>query len=260
MHVIASEIGKKRRLPEPEGRPRFNFSAWTELPSLPKDMDATEGAGLPAVGFIERALALLALVGSSPLLAVVALAIKIDSPGGPVLFRQERVGLDRRRTSPDPASNGSNRRRTSAIGRPFMLYKFRTMIPDAERQTGPVWAMERDPRITRVGQWLRRLRIDEIPQLINILKGEMRLIGPRPERPYFVSQLVLKIPDYATRQRVPPGITGLAQVKRHYDANVQDVNTKVKYDIYYVTHRSWLLDLKIMMKTIDVMLLGRGAR
>jgi lipopolysaccharide/colanic/teichoic acid biosynthesis glycosyltransferase len=261
--------------------PRFDFSAWTELPPLPGEVQAAEGAGeaeraegagLPDVGLLERGLALAMLVPLSPFMALVALAIKVDSPGGPVLFRQERVGLDRRRRTvgADAGANaGANavaaafaadRRRTHGVGRPFGIYKFRTMIPNAEGLTGPVWATERDPRITRLGRLLRRLRVDEIPQFINVLKGEMRLIGPRPERPHFVDQLVLEIPGYAERQKVPPGITGLAQVKRHYDASVQDVRTKVKYDVYYVNNRGRLLDLKIMIKTIDVMLLGRGAR
>lgn len=256
--------------------PRFDFSAWTELPPLPDEVQAVEGAGeaeraeragLPDVGLLERGLALAMLVPLSPFMALVALAIKVDSPGGPVLFRQERVGLDRRRRTVGAnvgdaagATAAADRRRTHGIGQPFGIYKFRTMIPNAEGLTGPVWATERDPRITRLGRLLRKLRVDEIPQFINVLKGEMRLIGPRPERPHFVSQLMLEIPDYAERQKVPPGITGLAQVKRHYDASVQDVRTKVKYDVYYVNNRGRLLDLKIMIKTIDVMLLGRGAR
>jgi lipopolysaccharide/colanic/teichoic acid biosynthesis glycosyltransferase len=244
-------------------RPRFNFSSWTELPALPGEVQTSEDAGLPRVGALERGLALVMLVGLSPFLALVALAIKLDSPGGPALFRQERVGLDRRRRRAGDVAGESfaaDRRRARGIGRPFGIYKFRTMIPQAERLSGPVWASESDPRITRLGRVLRKLRIDEIPQLINIVKGEMRLIGPRPERGHFVAQLMREIPDYAARQRVPPGITGLAQVKRHYDATVQDVRTKVKYDVYYVNNRSWILDLKIMIKTIDVMLLGRGAR
>jgi lipopolysaccharide/colanic/teichoic acid biosynthesis glycosyltransferase len=260
--------------------PRFDFSAWTELPPLPGEAQAAERAegaeeaeraGLPDVGLLERGLALAMLVPLSPFMALVALAIKVDSPGGPVLFRQERVGLDRRRrtvsakigaNAGDAADDASaaDRRRTHGIGRPFGIYKFRTMIPNAEGLTGPVWATECDPRITRLGRLLRKLRVDEIPQFINVLKGEMRLIGPRPERPHFVDQLVVEIPGYAERQKVPPGITGLAQVKRHYDASVQDVRTKVKYDVYYVNNRGRLLDLKIMIKTIDVMLLGRGAR
>ena len=250
---------EKEGRPPSARQPRFNFSTWTELPPPPGKVQAAESAGLPSVGIGERGLALVTLLAVSPFLALVALAIKIDSPGGPVLFRQERVGLDwRRRTAGD--APGIDRRRTCGIGRPFRIYKFRTMIPNAERQTGPVWATERDPRITRLGHVLRKLRIDEIPQLINIVKGEMRLIGPRPERQHFVSRLVIEISDYAARQKVPPGITGLAQVKRHYDATLQDVRTKVKYDVYYVNNRSWILDLKIMIKTIEVMLWGRGSR
>jgi lipopolysaccharide/colanic/teichoic acid biosynthesis glycosyltransferase len=259
MAVDTIESGEHRRTIET--RPRFSFATWTELPPLPRETGAAEGAGLPKVDLWERVLAFIMLVLLAPALTLVALVIKLDSPGGPVLFRQERVGLDRRRrVLASTAAGGADRRQARGIGRPFGIYKFRTMIPDAERHTGAVWATERDPRITRVGRVLRHLRIDEIPQLINILHGEMRLVGPRPERPQFVHTLMEQIPEYAARQKVPPGITGLAQVKRHYDATVQDVCTKVKYDVYYVNNRSWLLDLKIMIKTIDVMLLGRGAR
>jgi lipopolysaccharide/colanic/teichoic acid biosynthesis glycosyltransferase len=259
MHMAIDTMGGKGGRPRHDADHRFNFSAWTELPSLPSETRPTQGAGLPGVGFWERALAFSMLVIGSPFLALVALAIKVDSPAGPVLFKQERVGLDRRRRTPGDGA-GSERRRTGGVGRPFQIYKFRTMIPNAELKTGPVWASEKDPRITRLGRVMRKLRIDEIPQLINIVKGEMRLIGPRPERPHFIDKLVLEIPDYAERQKVPPGITGLAQVKRHYDASVEDVCTKVRYDVYYVNNRSWLLDLKIVIKTVDVMLLGRGAR
>ncbi len=259
MHMVNSTYGVKDSRQAEAPRPRFNFAVWTDLPPLPREIHAADGAGLPSVGMSDRVTALLMLIPLAPVLALVALAIKIDSPRGPMLYRQERVGLDRRRrTTADATRN--ERRRTRGVGCPFEIYKFRTMIPDAEHQTGPVWATERDPRITRVGRILRKLRIDEIPQLINVLRGEMRLIGPRPERPFFVGQLASEIPHYGDRQRVPPGITGLAQVKRHYDATVQDVRTKVKYDVYYVNNRSWLLDLKIMIMTIDVMLLGRGAR
>jgi lipopolysaccharide/colanic/teichoic acid biosynthesis glycosyltransferase len=134
------------------------------------------------------------------------------------------------------------------------------MIPDAEAASGPVWAADRDPRVTRVGRILRHLRLDEVPQLVNVIRGEMRLIGPRPERPHFVSRLAADIPDYARRTTVPPGITGLAQVEREYDASVDDVRTKLKYDLFYVKNRSRLLDFKILLKTVDVMVRGRGAR
>ncbi|MBD3235128.1 MAG: sugar transferase, partial [Candidatus Eisenbacteria bacterium] len=201
------------------------------------------------------------LVALAPLFAVIAAAIKLDSPGGPVFYRQQRVGLDRRRNSGSRGEYaGGERRQNGGFGQLFGIYKFRTMIPDAEKQTGPVWATEWDPRITRVGRVLRKLRFDELPQLINVIHAEMRLIGPRPERPHFVAQLSAEVPEYLQRHHVPPGITGLAQVEREYDASVSDVARKIRYDLYYARHRSRALDMKILLKTIDVALRGRGAR
>jgi lipopolysaccharide/colanic/teichoic acid biosynthesis glycosyltransferase len=134
------------------------------------------------------------------------------------------------------------------------------MIPDAEKGTGPVWASDRDPRVTRVGRVLRHLRLDEVPQVFNVLAGQMSLIGPRPEREFFVSKLTQDMPDYPRRLSVPPGITGLAQVEKQYDASVSDVRLKLGYDIFYVDNKCRLLDLKILLKTIDVVLRGRGSR
>ncbi len=133
------------------------------------------------------------------------------------------------------------------------------MIPNAEAVTGPVWAEENDPRVTRVGRALRTLRFDELPQLLNVVHGTMRLIGPRPERPQFVERLARAMPEYSRRHAVPPGITGLAQVQRNYDASLDDVRTKLKYDLYYVDNRCWMLNVKIVMKTFDVVFRGRGA-
>lgn len=251
---------------ERAARPRpssgsFNFSSWTYLSPPPPSLAApANGRPLP-VSYWERFVALGLLIPLTPLFGIVAAAIKLSSPGGPILYRQERVGLNRRRNGDCRAPlRVPERRVTRGYGRVFWMYKFRTMIPDAERLTGPIWASERDPRITRVGRILRHLRMDELPQLINVLRSEMRLIGPRPERPHFVQQLCAEIPDYADRQNVPPGITGLAQVEREYDATISDVERKIKYDLYYARHRSGALDIKILLKTIDVMLRGRGAR
>lgn len=239
----------------------FDFSPWTDLQPLARPTavpaQATAGPGL-----LERAVAFTLLAGASPLLAVIALAIKLESPGGPVFYRQERVGLDRRQTTPLTARSRAGkkeRRQTPGVGQRFFIWKFRTMIPNAEAVTGPVWAEENDPRVTRVGRALRTLRFDELPQLLNVVHGTMRLIGPRPERPQFVERLALAMPEYSRRHAVPPGITGLAQVQRNYDASLDDVRTKLKYDLYYVDNRCWMLNLKIVMKTFDVVFRGRGA-
>lgn len=199
-----------------------------------------------------------------PLLIVISLAIKIESPRGPVFYRQVRVGLNRRghaakERSITVAASGERRER-HAEGKPFRIWKFRTMVPDAEAHTGPVWAAQDDPRVTRVGRILRRARLDELPQLVNVIRGEMRLVGPRPERPYFVEKLATGVPEYRRRLTVPPGITGLAQVERAYDEDLDDVRTKLRYDLFYIENRRALLDLKILMKTLSVVLGRRGAR
>ncbi len=173
-----------------------------------------------------------------PIFLLVALAIKLDSRG-PVFFRQERVG---------------------ERGRPFTLLKFRTMVDQAEAHTGPVWASEDDPRITRVGHWLRKTRLDELPQIINVLRGQMSSIGPRPERPHFVAQLQEKIPYYSQRHTIRPGITGWAQVRYRYGATVEEAEEKLQYDLYYVKNMSFFLDLLILLSSIQVVLFGKGAR
>jgi sugar transferase (PEP-CTERM system associated) len=173
-----------------------------------------------------------------PIFLLVAIAIKLDSRG-PVFLRQERVGEG---------------------GRVFVLLKFRTMVEAAEAFTGPVWATKEDPRITRVGHWLRKTRLDEFPQIVNVLKGEMSFIGPRPERPHFVAQLADKIPYYAQRHTIRPGITGWAQVRYRYGATIEDAEEKLQYDLYYVKNMSPFLDLLILLSSIQVVLFGKGAR
>ena len=172
-----------------------------------------------------------------PLWIIIAIAIKLDSPG-PVIYSQERVGK---------------------YGRVFRIFKFRSMRSDAEKLSGPQLATENDPRITRVGRFLRKTRLDELPQLINVIIGDMSIIGPRPERPYFVEKYKKEIPFYMNRLRVKPGITGLAQVETGYDESIEDVREKLKYDIYYIEHRkSVWLNLKILLKTIWVVFTAQG--
>jgi exopolysaccharide biosynthesis polyprenyl glycosylphosphotransferase len=173
-----------------------------------------------------------------PLLPFVMLAVKLDSKG-PVFYRQKRVGLG---------------------GSQFYCYKFRTMRQDAEADTGATWATDDDPRITRVGAFLRTSRLDEIPQLWCVLKGDMAFVGPRPERPEFVEWLSKEIPYYGVRNAVRPGITGWAQVQYKYGNTLQDAREKLQYDLFYIKNASMGLDMLIMFQTIKIVLLGRGAQ
>ena len=182
--------------------------------------------------------ALIILICALPLIPFIVLAIKLSSPG-PVLFKQERVGRN---------------------GESFFLYKFRTMVQDAEARSGPTWAFDNDPRVTAVGRFMRSARLDEIPQLWNVLKGDMGFVGPRPERPEFVQWLNNAIPYYQLRHVIRPGITGWAQVRYKYGASVEDSNQKLQYDLYYVKHMSLALDLVIMFETVKTILMARGSR
>ena len=207
----------------------------------------TEEVVLRAINMVVAALALIVLI---PVIVVIAVLIRLDSPG-PVFYRQVRVGLDRR--TPHGERDSVGRRVSDIGGKPFEIVKFRTMRTDAESDSGPVWASDDDPRVTRVGQILRRTRLDEIPQFLNVLRGEMSIVGPRPERPTFVQQLRDEIEGYPLRQQVPPGITGWAQVNRPPDQSVEDVRQKVDFDLEYLNRRSVWFDLWIMMKTFPVM-------
>jgi lipopolysaccharide/colanic/teichoic acid biosynthesis glycosyltransferase len=189
-----------------------------------------------------------------PVVLVIAALIKLTSRG-PVLFRQIRVGLNRRA----PGSEGGNHRRTSdGGGRPFTIYKFRTMDV-AATDAAQVWAASHDVRVTWVGRFLRKFRLDELPQLVNVLKGDMSVVGPRPEQLHIFARLREQVHRYADRQRVRPGITGLAQVNHRADASVEDVRRKVTFDLEYISRRSLMQDLKIMFMTAPVML-NNGAR
>lgn len=212
---------------------------------------------------IDVTLASVGLLVLLPVFALVALAIRLDSPG-PTLYAQIRVGMNRRRgANGNGTGNGhtpsADRRERAGYGQPFKIYKFRSMVTDAEKNTGPVWAAKSDSRITRVGAFLRKTRLDETPQLWNVLRGDMSIVGPRPERPTFVVELTQSLPDYPKRCDTLPGITGLAQVKWQYDTSIETVNRKLEYDLYYVRHRRLLLDLKIMAATVKVMARGDGA-
>jgi len=176
------------------------------------------------------------LVLLMPLCLLIGLLIKVDSPGQ-VFYKQLRVGLSRQ---------------------PYMIWKFRSMYSDAEK-SGPKWATKQDPRVSRVGRILRKLRIDELPQLYNVLRGEMSLVGPRPERPVFVEELRKEIPYYDIRHTVRPGVTGWAQIRFRYGSSVEDSHTKLQYDLYYVKNMSLGLDMQILTETIRVVLCGEGA-
>lgn len=182
---------------------------------------------------------LIGLIITSPLILSAAILIKIVSPKGSVFFRQERVGKN---------------------GVIFHIFKLRTMEPDAEKTTGAVWAKENDPRLIPLGKLIRKGHIDELPQLINVLHGEMSIVGPRPERPEFVQKLKPLIHDYEKRLMVNPGITGLAQVWHKYDETIEDVKKKIKYDLLYIRRMCLMVDLRILFKTIFVVLSGQGAR
>ncbi len=177
------------------------------------------------------------LILLAPLMLVLGILIKVDSPG-PMFYRQMRVGLR---------------------GQPYMIWKFRSMSQDAEK-SGARWASEEDPRVSRVGRFLRKWRLDEIPQLINVLKGEMSLVGPRPERPVFVQDLRSSIPYYDLRHTVRPGITGWAQTQFRYGASAEDSHIKLQYDLYYLKNLSLSLDARILLETIKVVVFGQGAR
>jgi exopolysaccharide biosynthesis polyprenyl glycosylphosphotransferase len=186
---------------------------------------------------VHRLVALIGAILSLPLVVLTAILIKADSRG-PVFYKQERIGKN---------------------GRPFVLTKFRSMKLDSEK-AGPVWASKGDERTTRVGRIIRKIRVDEIPQFWNILRGEMSFVGPRPERPHFVAQLAEEIPYYEQRHLIAPGLTGWAQIKYPYGASVEDARQKLQYDLFYIKNHSLFLDALILFETIKIILFGRGAQ
>ncbi|MCM8782509.1 MAG: sugar transferase [Candidatus Omnitrophica bacterium] len=240
------------------GRLNINYFSQVPPPVQPQRSHAPEpstlflllsGIGAMIVRFAQKSfekfkrildcfLAVLGLTITSPILALAGILIKLNSKG-PVIYQQERVGKQ---------------------GEIFKIYKLRTMRLDAEKDIGAVWAKENDPRITSVGRILRKTHIDEIPQLFNVLKGEMSIVGPRPERPEIVRDLKKLIADYEKRLVVRPGITGLAQVYHKYDESIADVRKKIKYDLLYIKRMCWLVEVKILAQTFVVALTGKGAR
>ncbi|HEY6910543.1 MAG TPA: exopolysaccharide biosynthesis polyprenyl glycosylphosphotransferase [Myxococcales bacterium] len=208
----------------------------------PSDLAIGEGLNSPVTMAAKRVFDLvmssLLLLFAAPVLALLAIAIKLDSEG-PVFYFQERVGRG---------------------GKVYRLHKLRTMRKDAETLSGPVWASRKDPRVTRIGAFLRRTRLDEIPQVFAVFRGDMSFVGPRPERPFFVQQLKTQIPFYGLREAVKPGITGWAQIRYPYGSSVDDARAKLEYDLYYVQHQSFFLDWAICFHTVKTVLFGRGAR
>ena len=214
---------------------------------LPRERDERVSRALNVV------LATVGLILASPLILLIALAVKLTSKG-PVLYSQLRVGVDRR----SRFGKADERRVYDLGGKPFTMYKFRTMHVNAEADGRAVWAKQADPRVTLVGRLLRGTRLDELPQLYNVLRGEMNIVGPRPERPTIFADLRENIPEYPLRQRVKPGITGWAQINQCYDVTMDCVREKVRYDLEYLQRQSIVEDLRIMTKTVPVMLFRKG--
>ncbi len=219
-----------------------------------------EGIGKRVFDFV---MALLGFMMTSILFLVVPFFIKLDS-AGPVFYGQQRVGLNHRRRERRNVAvkvqhdrRRGERRKQEVYGRPFVVYKFRTMRSDAEKHSGAVWAQKNDPRITRSGNILRFTHVDEIPQFLNVLLGEMSMVGPRPERPQIIPKLVEQIPDYARRLEVKPGMTGIAQIYCGYDATIDDVREKLRYDLTYVKNHSPKYDVMILFKTLWMIIRGR---
>ena len=217
---------------------RVNLEAVGQLGLRQEEMGFLRRSSV-AVRLFDMVISVIALIAAMPLMLIAALAITVESRfAGPVFYRQTRVGRK---------------------GRLFQIVKFRTMVVDAEKH-GAQWAATGDNRITPVGRFLRATRIDELPQFLNVLRGDMSVIGPRPERPEFTGELAQHIPHYGIRHEIKPGITGWAQVNYPYGSSVEDARKKLEYDLYYLQHGNFLMDLLIALKTIKVCVAGTGAR
>ena len=249
MEALVERVGSS---PSPTAPPAWSTPA--EHPPEPIAAPATPEPEPWASRALNLLLAILALVALFPVFLIVGILVKLTSRG-PVFYTQERVGLDRR----IPGDHSHNHRRKVDLGgQPFTIYKFRTMRVDAERESGAVWAQRDDPRVTSVGRFLRQYRLDELPQLLNVVRGEMNIVGPRPERPSIFAELRSHIAEYPLRQRAKPGITGLAQISHHYDRSIDDVRRKVHYDLEYIRRQSVWEDVRIMLRTVPVILFRRG--
>lgn len=225
----------------------------------PADVDVEAFLAAPAEGprrWLNVAVASLLLLLAMPVMIAIAILIKLTSRG-PVFYTQTRIGLNRR--LPEAGALRPGRHRVCDLGgRPFVIYKFRTMRANAEQDSGVVWATQNDPRTTWLGRVLRQTRLDELPQLFNVLNGDMNLVGPRPERPSIFARLADELEQYPLRQRVRPGITGLAQVSQQYDTSVDDVRRKLMFDLEYIRTQGFWTDLYIMLKTVPVILFRKG--
>ncbi len=235
----------------------FDLSSSATRISLRHSLSQAESSTHPheregARRLVNVLVAAIGLVVAAPVMLLIAIAVKLSSRG-PVFYTQTRIGLDLR------TSNGGNhRRRVDLGGRPFKLYKFRTMRVADDRDPAQVWASQDDPRVTPIGKFLRVTRLDELPQLWNVLLGQMNVVGPRPEQPQIFQTLREEVTSYSLRQRVRPGITGRAQIELHYDTCVDDVRKKVAADLKYIESQSVAEDLRIMLLTAPAVLLRKG--
>lgn len=235
--------------PEPVSEPSTAERRATARDVVPRDRSELANRALNV------AIAVIAVVFLAPVMLLIAVMVKLSSPG-PVFYIQTRVGMDRRRRN---ATALFDRRQLDVGGRQFNIIKFRSMRVDAEQGTGAVWATQNDPRVTSVGRFMRKTRLDELPQLFNVIRGDMNIVGPRPERPSIFAQLRQNIQEYPLRQRARPGITGWAQINQAYDSSIDDVRSKVQFDLEYLERQSVMEDLKIMARTLPVMIFKRGS-
>ena len=245
----------RRHAPIMEVAIELKPTAFADRPMSPVETDQVfpRERSESASRILNVTIALFALMITLPIMALVALAVRLTSRG-PVFYSQVRVGVDRRFNE----KHSYDRRGYDHGGRLFKMYKFRSMRADAEADGRAVWAAKSDPRTTSIGTILRKTRLDELPQLYNVLRGDMNIVGPRPERPTIFAKLRVDIPEYPQRQRVKPGITGWAQINQAYDACLDDVRSKVRYDLEYVRRQCVFEDMRIMSMTLPVMLFRRG--